>query len=194
MKRTKTSNNGTQNVPAADPLLWDMTCDDAAGELDGITTPEGTDPVLQLIQHLKNDPSLLRNPDIQEQLRLRGKSRLDRYLLTQQMERAGLSAPRELWHILDTSEHTITPRLTFSEAKQFADDEGDARLVEDLLVLRGFSILGADAKVGKSTLVKNLMWAVLKGESWLGRQVMQGAVLFYLLEQCGEANYVARTL
>jgi hypothetical protein len=139
--------------------------------------------VTRLIECLKQDPTVLRDPDIQDQLRALGTGRLDRYLLTQQLERAGLSAPGALWHILDTSEHTVTPRLTFAQAKELADDEGDDRLVEALLVRRGFSILGADAKAGKSTLAKNLMAAVLKGQPWLGRQVMQGAVLYYLLEE-----------
>jgi hypothetical protein len=182
MKRAKISSNGTNKSANEYPILWDAegTADDASIDLEVITTP---DEVSQLIARLKDDPSILRQADIQEQLRSLGKSRLDRYLLTQQMERAGLNYPRELWHILDTSEETITPRLTFTEAKQLAEHEGDERLVDNLLVLRGFSILGADAKAGKSTLAKNLMASVLKGEPWLGRDVMSGSVLYYLLEE-----------
>jgi hypothetical protein len=182
MNPTQISSNGTAKAADGDHYTWEAqeSSDDATRESDVRTPP---DDVSRLIERLKQNPTVLRDPDIQDQLRSLGTGRLDRYLLTQQMERAGLSAPGTLWHILDTSEHTVTPRLTFAQAKQLADDEGEDRLVEALLVRRGFSILGADAKAGKSTLAKNLMAAVLKGQPWLGRQVMQGAVLYYLLEE-----------
>ncbi len=164
--------NGTNTVPP--PPAWPPQ-PPAAGSLAA--------PVSRLIQQLKESPESLRDPAVQEQLRRLGNSRLDRYLLTLQMEQAGVHAPRELWHILDQAEPQVGPRLSFAEAKALAEDEGDERLVQDLLVLRGFSILGADAKAGKSTLAKNLMAAVLKGTPWLGRQVMQGPVLYFLLEE-----------
>ena len=131
MKHTKVSPNNATNGSHPQPYVPDMPTDDVSVE-----------HVTHLIERIKDDPAILRHPDVQEHLRTLGKSRLDRYLLTQQLERAGLSSPRELWHILDTSEHTVTPRLSFTEAKQLATDEGSERLVENLLVLRGFSILG----------------------------------------------------
>ncbi len=173
MKEARMHTNGT-NGKTAPPPAWPPQ-PPAAGSLAA--------PVSPLIARLKSSPESLRDPAVQEQLRRLGNSRLDRYLLTLQMEQAGVHAPRELWHIIDQDEPQVGPRLSFAEAKALAEDEGDERLVQDLLVLRGFSILGADAKAGKSTLAKNLMAAVLRGQPWLGRQVMQGPVLYFMMEE-----------
>ena len=111
MNPSKISSNGTAKATHGDHHDWKAreTPDEAARQLEGMPPPED---VAELIERLKQEPALLRDPDVQEQLRTLGKGRLDRYLLTQQMERAGLSSPGTLWHILDTSEHTVTPRLT----------------------------------------------------------------------------------
>jgi hypothetical protein len=177
---TPTHNGAVQAAPRRESAAPPTS---EGNHLPGGTAAYDMEHVAQLVEHIKQQPALLRHPEVQAQLRQLGKSRLDRYLLTQQLEQAGFNHLRSLWQILDTAAPRISPRLSFAEAKQRTTDEGTDRLVERLMILRGFSILGADAKAGKSTLVRNLIWAVVKGASWLDRLVQQGPVLYYLLEE-----------
>ena len=47
----------------------------------------------------------------------------------------------------------------------------------------GLSILAAKPKVGKSTLARNLAFAVASGEEFLGRAINQGTVVYIALEE-----------
>ncbi len=55
-------------------------------------------------------------------------------------------------------------------------------VVDGLMLLGGTAILAARPKGGKSTLAMNLALAVARGESFLGRDVRQGSVLYLALE------------
>lgn len=54
---------------------------------------------------------------------------------------------------------------------------------DDTLPLGGFSIFSSKPKVGKSTTVRNLVVAVARGESFLGRRTLRGKVLYLCLEE-----------
>ena len=56
-------------------------------------------------------------------------------------------------------------------------------LIEDLLPVSGIGMIGAKPDVGKSTLLRTLAVAVAKGDSWLGRNCKQGAVLLCQFEE-----------
>lgn len=64
-------------------------------------------------------------------------------------------------------------------------DEDIAYLWENLLIKGGLSILAAKPKVGKSTLARNLTYALAKGNpSFLGRSITaSGAVVYLALEE-----------
>jgi AAA domain len=64
-------------------------------------------------------------------------------------------------------------------------DEDIAYLWENLLIKGGLSILAAKPKVGKSTLARNLTYALAKGDpSFLGRNITStGAVVYLALEE-----------
>ena len=55
-------------------------------------------------------------------------------------------------------------------------------VVEDLLLEAGLSILSGAPKIGKSTIVRQLIKAVSRGESFFGRQCDKGKVLYMALE------------
>jgi RecA-family ATPase len=56
-------------------------------------------------------------------------------------------------------------------------------LVEGMLPLGGFSILASPPKVGKTTLARFLAMCIAQGEPFLGREVRQGTVIYYGLEE-----------
>jgi predicted ATP-dependent serine protease len=56
-------------------------------------------------------------------------------------------------------------------------------VVEDLLTEGGFSLIVGKAKTGKSTLVRQLVRCVCRGEPFLGRKTKQGRVLYLALEE-----------
>jgi hypothetical protein len=62
-------------------------------------------------------------------------------------------------------------------------DEVIEWIVEGLLPSSGFSLMVAKPKVGKSTLARQLALAVSRGEPFLGRQTVKGAVLYVSLEE-----------
>lgn len=61
--------------------------------------------------------------------------------------------------------------------------EVTAFLVDGMLPNSGLSLWGAKPKVGKSVAVRNLAMSVSRGEPFLGRACMQGAVLVLALEE-----------
>ena len=56
-------------------------------------------------------------------------------------------------------------------------------LVEDLLMKGGLSIISGDAKLGKSTLARQLVSTVTTGGSFLGRKVKQGRAAYISIEE-----------
>lgn len=56
-------------------------------------------------------------------------------------------------------------------------------LVDDMLARKAFSIISADPKAGKSTIVRQLIKAVLHGDRFFGREVQRGKVLYFALEE-----------
>ena len=62
-------------------------------------------------------------------------------------------------------------------------EEVNQSIVDRMLPVGGISILGAKPKVGKSTLARNLALAIARGEPFLGRQTIQGTVLYLALEE-----------
>ncbi len=66
----------------------------------------------------------------------------------------------------------------------FAEPETPvAWLVDGLLPMSGFSALVAKPKVGKSTLARNLAFSIATGTPFLGKDVHQGPVIYYALEE-----------
>lgn len=62
-------------------------------------------------------------------------------------------------------------------------EESASWLVDGLLPSGGFSILVSKPKVGKSTLARTLMLCVSRGEVFLGRDTIEGAVVYLCLEE-----------
>lgn len=75
-----------------------------------------------------------------------------------------------------------------SAADLFSEVEVELKwLAEDCLTDDGFSLFVARPKVGKSTLIRNLIIAVLHGSEWLGRKCTQGPVIYYAMEEKRDA-------
>ena len=55
--------------------------------------------------------------------------------------------------------------------------------VEDLLSVGGFSIFSGEPKIGKSTLLRNLIKETLVGGNFLGRKVKKGRVMLFSFEE-----------
>jgi hypothetical protein len=86
--------------------------------------------------------------------------------------------------ILLSSDSKITqPEFTSLEDLLNEPDEEIDWIVEGLLPSGGFSLMVAKPKVGKSTLARQLALAVIRGEPFLGRQTIKGAVLYIALEE-----------
>jgi hypothetical protein len=56
-------------------------------------------------------------------------------------------------------------------------------IVDNLLTVGGVSLMSSDPKAGKSTLVRQLIREVLRGQVFLGRQCKQGSVHYYGIEE-----------
>lgn len=56
-------------------------------------------------------------------------------------------------------------------------------VVDGLLQKGWLGLLLGDPKIGKSVLIRTLIWAAICGESWLGRAVQKRRVLFLSLEE-----------
>jgi len=63
-------------------------------------------------------------------------------------------------------------------------------VVEGLLAEKSLSVLGGKMHVGKSTLARNLARCVCRGEPFLGRQTVQGPVLYVAPEESREGVMV----
>lgn len=55
--------------------------------------------------------------------------------------------------------------------------------VEDLLSVGGFTIFSGEPKIGKSTLLRNLIKETLEGGTFLGRKVKKGRVMLFSFEE-----------
>ncbi|MDE1970025.1 MAG: AAA family ATPase [Patescibacteria group bacterium] len=79
----------------------------------------------------------------------------------------------------------VVPKFGFTSLNDLLkeSEEEISWVVENLLPSGGFSIVIAKPKVGKSTLARQAALAVARGEPFLGRQVIQGAVLYVSLEE-----------
>jgi RecA-family ATPase len=88
-----------------------------------------------------------------------------------------------MWAQLDNYED-YTDAFDMEQAMVLREQEHTERVVDALLPSRGFSILSAKPKVGKSTLARNLIASVLNGGSFLGRDIKRpGPVVYYVLEE-----------
>lgn len=74
-------------------------------------------------------------------------------------------------------------RFTELKALLMEPEEDRPWLVDGLLPMAGFSIVGAKPKVGKSTLARNLALAVARGETFMDRKTAQGSVVYLALEE-----------
>ena len=85
----------------------------------------------------------------------------------------------------DSGLDALSPESRFSfltmEELMAATDEV-TWVVDDMLTTGGLSILVSKPKLGKTTLVQGLALAVARGEPWLDRDVSQGKVLYFALE------------
>lgn len=76
----------------------------------------------------------------------------------------------------------LTMGLTHASDLLNEPDETTDWLIEGLLPSGGFSVITAKPKVGKSTLTKQMALNIARGEPFLGRAAMQGAVIYLALE------------
>lgn len=70
---------------------------------------------------------------------------------------------------------------TLREMKESADNID--WFVENLLSVGGFSIFSGEPKIGKSTLLRNLVKETLEGGTFLGRKVKKGRVMLFSFEE-----------
>ena len=135
-----------------------------------------------LVQRLASDYSLILNEETRDMLRTAGEDVWTRQVINQVLSRSGINT-QHMWNLLDVVEtvsEPITPRAMAALALQ----EECERLVDALLPSRGFSLLAAKPKVGKSTLVRNLIMRTLHGGTFLGRTINRvGPVVYYCLEE-----------
>jgi bifunctional DNA primase/polymerase-like protein/AAA domain-containing protein/primase-like protein len=74
-------------------------------------------------------------------------------------------------------------RFTELKALLMEPEEDRPWLVEGLFPMAGFSIVTAKPKVGKSTLARNLALAIARGEKFMNRNTVRGAVVYLALEE-----------
>ena len=84
-----------------------------------------------------------------------------------------------------TRGQTSAKSFNFSTLDALLDepDEETAFVWDKTLPVGGFSICSAKPKVGKSTFARNLAVAISRGEPFLGRDTVQGTVLYLCLEE-----------
>jgi len=101
--------------------------------------------------------------------------------------------PEEILAVVEATPE-LTPTQTVQFARQGLQIKSFADLLkepvqaiewawEGILPLGGLSILTAKPKVGKSTLARNLAVKILHGEPFLGRDTLQGPVIYLALEE-----------
>ncbi|GJQ48030.1 MAG: AAA family ATPase [Candidatus Kuenenia stuttgartiensis] len=76
----------------------------------------------------------------------------------------------------------LTMGLTHASDLLSEVEEETDWLIEGLLPSGGFSVITAKPKVGKSTLVKQMALHIAKGDPFLDRRCVQGAVIYLALE------------
>lgn len=76
-------------------------------------------------------------------------------------------------------------RVRLRTLDEWANESGTERefVWQDTISLRHIACLSAKQKVGKSTLIRNLIAAVIQGTPFLGRPVKQGKVVYLPLEE-----------
>jgi hypothetical protein len=145
-----------------------------------------------VIALLKKSIENLRHPEIIRSLSYHGRDRVGRFFVSDILrEGTGLNNIHEIWAIVDDEEDIIPPRLTFADLANVAEEKETRRLVEDLLPYNGLSIIGSEPKVGKSSIIKNLIAAVINHSPWLGRKTypQSGKVVYYVLEEVATEVY-----
>lgn len=80
----------------------------------------------------------------------------------------------------DNAGHMIPKRI--GNLLNEPDNETDW-LLDGILPMKGLSILASKPKVGKSTLARNLAFCTARGETFFGRKVNKGPVIYYALEE-----------
>jgi hypothetical protein len=146
------------------------------------------------ITALAKDFTLINQTEVQDMLRAAGEDVWTRQFIDQVLAHARINT-RDMWNALDMVE-TISKPMSPEDIEAIAIDEDCDRLVDNLLPSRGFSLLAAKPKVGKSTLVRNLIISTLHGGEFLGRKVNRtGPVVYYCLEESlGEVYYHLKQL
>ncbi len=72
--------------------------------------------------------------------------------------------------------------MSLAELYDMPDIEFDW-IIEDMMPTGSFTVLIAKPKVGKSTIVREMIRAILSGEDFLGRKVQQGSIFYFALEE-----------
>lgn len=126
----------------------------------------------------ENRLTLDRSVRAREVLREASQDPFKRHAVNNRLRRA--VDTKEMWEIIEYED-------AMSEAVSWEgllDEELAPRLVERLLPLGSISLLAAKPGVGKSTLVRTLVGAVVSGGEFLGRKVLEpGPVVYYALEE-----------
>ncbi len=87
-------------------------------------------------------------------------------------------------HVVDELPLVLKWERPKSIGEWYAEPEEETEyIVEDLLPMRGSSLLSARPKVGKTVTVRNLIADVLRGSPAFGRKTTQGPVLYLAVEE-----------
>ena len=144
-----------------------------------LTTVEGIEP---LIHAAKKDVRVLANPENRLAFQLAGEDDIMRMYINQQLHKSGIRLD-DFWTHIERVQ-TITNPLSPIDIIALLESAPQKRLVDRMLPASGFSLCAARPKVGKSTLMRNLIASILRGGQFLGRDVLiTGPVLYYCLEE-----------
>jgi hypothetical protein len=159
-------------------------------EVVTLTELEGID---KIVEGIKRDVRLLGKPEVKALFQLAGEDDVMRLYVNQQLQRSGIRL-EEFWDYVERVQ-TITEPLSPRQIIERLETAPKDRLVDRMLPASGFSLCAARPKVGKSTLMRNLIASILQGGEFLGRKVLiTGPVLYYCLEETlfDSWNHLAR--
>jgi len=134
-----------------------------------------------LLQELSKDPRILDDKEMRRLLSEQAKDPVMRLYIDKRLGRLA----NKVWETLQEMEwrDNEPPRESYTEVLERAKQEQTPRVVDQLLPRRGLSLVSADPKCGKSTLGRNVLAAILKGDTVLDRQCTQGPCLYYIAEE-----------
>lgn len=101
------------------------------------------------------------------------------------IDKGSVTTVRDAFNKEPNHEPRIEPKaFNLKKIGQLYEDKSEVNwLVDSLLSRGGISLMSADPKAGKSTLVRQLIRDVLRGDKFLTRHCKQGSVYYFAIEE-----------